>query len=128
MFSTSSTRQLLGGITESSKGHPEEVGRRSIVVVVVVVAVSHIQRIGCQPETTTLLLRVFYTVANPARGLLNSEKRTKEKVRQHTTPPTPHTVRSEKNKLIKKSRDASIGATQVSVGLASVRGYLRLVD
>ena len=74
MFSTSSTRQLLGGITESSTGHPEEVGRRSIVVVVVVVAVSHIQRIGCQPETTTLL---FYTVANPARGLLNSEKRTK---------------------------------------------------
>ena len=73
MFSTSSTRQLLGGITESSTGHPEEVGRRSIVVVVVV-AVSHIQRIGCQLETTTLL---FYTVANPARGLLNSEKRTK---------------------------------------------------
>ena len=34
--------------------------------------VSHIQRIGCQPEKTTL--------HGPARGLLNREKRTKEKV------------------------------------------------
>ena len=56
------------------------------------VVVSHIQRIGCQPEKTTVL----YTVANPARGLLNREKRTKEKVWQHTPPPpTPHTARSE---------------------------------
>ena len=62
-----------------------------VVVVVVVVVVSHIQRIGCQPE------KLLYTVANPARGLLNREKRTKEKVWQHTpTPPTPHTARSEK--------------------------------
>ena len=41
--------------------------------VVVVVVVSHIQRIGCQPEN------LLYTVANPARGLLNREKITKEK-------------------------------------------------
>ena len=35
--------------------------------------VSHIQRIGCQPE------KLLNTVANPARGLLNREKkRTKE--------------------------------------------------
>ena len=39
---------------------------------VVVVVVSHIQRIGCQPEKTTVL----YTLANPARGVLNREKRT----------------------------------------------------
>ena len=52
---------------------------------------------GCQPEKTKKLL---YTVANPARGLLNREKRTKEKVWQHTPPPTPHTARSEKiNKI-----------------------------
>ena len=72
--------------------------------------------------------KLLYTVANPARGLLNREKRTKEKVWQHTPPPpTPHTARSEKiNKI--KSRDASTGATQVLVGLASVQGYLRLVD
>ena len=55
---------------------------RHTVVVVVIVVVSHIRRIGCQPEVTT------YTVANPARGLLNREKRTKEKFWQHTPHPT----------------------------------------
>ena len=35
--------------------------------------------------------KLLYTVANLARGLLNWEKRTKEKVWQHT----PHTARSE---------------------------------
>ena len=42
-------------------------------------------------------------MANPARGLLNREKRTKEKVWQHTPPPTPHTARSEKiNKITRR--------------------------
>ena len=36
---------------------------------VMLFVVSHIQRIGCQPEKN------YYTVANPARGLLNKEKR-----------------------------------------------------
>ena len=81
-------------------------------------AISGSTGIGCQSEK-----KLLYTVANPARGLLNREKRTKEKVWQHTPPPTPHTARSEKiNKI--KSRDASTGATQVLVGLASVQGYL----
>ena len=31
--------------------------------------------------------KIIYTVANPARGLLNREERTKEKVWQRTTPP-----------------------------------------
>ena len=39
--------------------------------------------------------KLLYTVANPARGLLNREKRTKEEVWQHTP---PDTARSEKNK------------------------------
>ena len=52
------------------------------VVVVAVVVVSHIQRIGCQPP------KLLYTVANPARCLLNREKRTNEKVWQRT--PSPH--------------------------------------
>ena len=30
--------------------------------------------------------KLLYAVANPARGLLNREKRTKEKVWQHTPP------------------------------------------
>ena len=45
------------------------------MVVLIVVVVSHIQRIGCQPEKL-----LYYTVANTARGLLNKEKRTKEEV------------------------------------------------
>ena len=40
-------------------------------LVVVVVVVSHIQRVGYQSE------KLLYTVANPAHGLLNREKRTK---------------------------------------------------
>ena len=39
-----------------------------IPIVVVVVVVSYIQRIGCQPE------KLLYAVANPARGLLSKEK------------------------------------------------------
>ena len=70
--------------------------------------------------------KLLYTVANPARGLLNSEKRTKEKVWQHTPPPHPPHCSFGENKI--KLRDASTGATQVLVGLASVKGYLRLVD
>ena len=36
--------------------------------------------------------KLLYTVANPARGLLNREKRTKEKVWQHTPPPPTPTL------------------------------------
>ena len=36
--------------------------------------------------------KLLYTVANPARGLLNREKRTKEKVWQHTPFPPPPTL------------------------------------
>ena len=40
---------------------------------------------------------LLYTVANPARGLLNREKRTKEEVWQHTPPPHfPHCSFGEK--------------------------------
>ena len=43
--------------------------------------------------------KLLYTVANPApRGLLNREKRTKQKVWQRTHP-TPHAARSEKKKI-----------------------------
>ena len=72
--------------------------------------------------------KLLSTVANPARGLLNREKKRerKEKVKQHT-PLTPHTARSE-NKNKNKSGDAYTGATQVSVGRASVQGFLRLAN
>ena len=51
--------------------------------------------------------KLLYTVANPARGLLNREKRTKEKSLAAYPPPppprTPHTARSEKiNKITRR--------------------------
>ena len=82
--------------------------------------------------------KLLYTVANPARGLLNREKNEKEKVWQRPPPPPPPARCSfgEKNKNKNKSRDAftCLGATQVgvtqvvSVRLASVQGFLRLVS
>ena len=55
-------------------------------ICIAVVVVSHIQRIGCQPEK-----KLLYTVANPARSLLNRErkKRKKKKVWQRPPPPPP---------------------------------------
>ena len=61
----------------------------------VTVVVSHIQRIGCQLE------KQLYTVANPARGLLNREKRKENRRESLAAPPPliqPHAARSEKIK------------------------------
>ena len=82
------------------------------------VVVSPIQRIGCQPE------KLLNTVTNPARGLLNREKRTKEKVWQHTPPPTPHTARSEKiNYFMRRiyRRYAGLGRFRVRTRIPSAR-------
>ena len=70
--------------------------------------------------------KLLYTVANPARGLLNKEKRTKEKVWQHTSPPhpTPHTARSEKiNKITRRisRRYAGLGRSRVRTRIPSAR-------
>ena len=76
---------------------------------------------------------LLYTVANPARGLLNREK--KEKRKSLAAPPPPARCSfGEKKRKKKKSRDTYLGATQVgvtqvvSVRLASVQGFLRLVN
>ena len=50
--------------------------------------------------------KLLYTVANPARGLLNREKKEKEKVWQRTPPPPPPRallVRRKKKKKKKKN-------------------------
>ena len=66
--------------------------------------------------------KLLYTVANPARGLLNREKRTKEKVWQHT-PPTPYTARSEKiNKITRRIyRRYAGGRSRVRTRIPSAR-------
>ena len=74
--------------------------------------------------------KILYTVANPARGLLNREKTTSKKSLAAPPPPPFNSACSEKKEK-RKSRDAStcLGATQqVSVRLASVQGFLRLDD
>ena len=88
----------------------------TVYVVCYVCFVSHIQL----PTRKKLL----YTVANPARGLLNREKRTKEKVWQHTPPPpTPHTARSEKiNKITRRIyRRYAGGRSRVRTRIPSAR-------
>ena len=68
--------------------------------------------------------KLLYTVANPARGLLNREKRTKEKVWQHTPPPPhPHTARSEKiNKITRRIyRRYAGGRSRVRTRIPSAR-------
>ena len=67
--------------------------------------------------------KLLSTVANPARGLLNREKRTKEKVWQHTPPPTPHTARSEKiNKITRRIyRRYAGGRSRVRTRIPSAR-------
>ena len=91
---------------------------------VFVVVVSHIQRIGCQPE------KLLYIHGDQSRSWsAEQRKEKKRKVWQHThthTHPPPTLLIRRKNKL--KPRDASTGGTQVSVRLASVQGLLRLVD
>ena len=76
-------------------------------IAVVAVVVSRIQRLVVNPK------KVLYTLANPARGLLNREKRTKEKLWQRTPPPPPPTLLLVRRKY-----------TQVSVHLASVQEFL----
>ena len=76
--------------------------------------------------------KLLYTVANPARGLLDREKKKKKK-NLAAPPQPPRAARSQKKKEAKKSRGAStylgpthVGVTQVvSVRLASVQGFLR---
>ena len=68
--------------------------------------------------------KLLYPVANPARGLLNRERRTQEKVWQHTPPFSPlDAARSEKVKSKPRQSHAStcLDATQVSVRLAPVQ-------
>ena len=70
--------------------------------------------------------KLLYTVANPARGLLNREKRTKEEVWQHIPLPPPPTARSEKNKKIKIMRRiyrryVGLGRSRVRTRMSSAR-------
>ena len=60
--------------------------------------------------------KLLYTVANPARGLLNREKRTKEKVWQHASPPTPRTAKITRRDY---RRYAGLGRSRVRTRIPS---------
>ena len=67
-------------------------------------------------------------MANPARGLLNRGKRERnKKVWKRTAPPSARAARSEKIKQKLRNTSTCLGATKVSVRLASVQEFLRLV-
>ena len=66
--------------------------------------------------------KLLYTVANPARGLLNREKRTKEKVWQHTTPHPPHCPSEKINKITRRIyRRYAGGRSRVLTRIPSAR-------
>ena len=67
--------------------------------------------------------KLLYTVANPARGLLNGEKIIEAKVWQPPSPSLHQRCSFGENKI--KPRDAStcLGATQVLVRLAPLQNY-----
>ena len=101
----------------------------TLTVVVVVVVVSHIQRIGCQPDKTTLH-------GGQSRSWSAEQgKKEKKSLAAPPSPPPPPRALLVRRKKKKKTRGASkcLGATQVgvtqavSVRLASVQGFLRLV-
>ena len=81
------------------------------VAVVVVVVISHIQRIGRQPEKTTL-----HGGQSRSWSAEQGEKKKKKSLAAPPPPPSALLVRS-KIIIIKKSRDASscLGATQAGV-------------
>ena len=67
--------------------------------------------------------KLLYTVANPARGLLNREKRTKEKVWKQPPPPPTLLVRRKINKITRRiyRRYAGLGRSRVRTRIPSAR-------
>ena len=115
---------LLSGATVSNTPDRQDLcpGRTTMYgVTAVVVVASHIQRIGCQPE------KPLYTVANPARGLLNRKK--KKNVWQHPlSPPPPRVARSEKIKIeiTRRIHMSRCYASRCYAGLGSYRVRTRI--
>ena len=86
-----------------------------------VIVVSHIQRIGCQPETTTL-----YGGQSRSWSAEQVKENKKRILAAYPPPHTPHTARSEKNKKIKITRRiyrryAGFGRSRVPTRISSAR-------
>ena len=88
------------------------------VVVVVVVFVSHIQRIGCQPEKTTL-----HGGQSRSWSAEQGKENKRKSLAAYPPPPTPHTARSEKiNKITRRIyRRYAGGRSRVRTRIPSAR-------
>ena len=78
-----------------------------------VVVVSHIQRIGCQPEKNTLH-------GGQSRSWSAEQGKKKKSGSDPPPPPPPRAASSEKKEREKKSRDASTCLRAIKVGVAQV--------
>ena len=86
--------------------------------VVVVVVVSHIQRIGCQPEKTTL-----HGGQSRSWSAEQGKENKRKSLAAYPPPPTPHTARSEKiNKITRRIyRRYAGGRSRVRTRIPSAR-------
>ena len=88
------------------------------MVVVVVVVVSHIQRIGCQPEKTTL-----HGGQSRSWSAEQGKENKRKSLAAYSPPPHPHTARSEKiNKITRRIyRRYAGGRSRVRTRIPSAR-------
>ena len=88
------------------------------VPVVVVVVVSHFQRIGCQPEKTTL-----HGGQSRSWSAEQGKENKRKSLAAYPPPPTPHTARSEKiNKITRRIyRRYAGGRSRVRTRIPSAR-------
>ena len=89
-----------------------------VEIVVVVVVVSHIQRIGCQPEKTTL-----HGGQSRSWSAEQGKENKRKSLAAYPPPPTPHTARSEKiNKITRRIyRRYAGGRSRVRTRIPSAR-------
>ena len=87
-------------------------------IIVVVVVGSHIQRIGCQPEKTTL-----HGGQSRSWSAEQGKENKRKSLAAYPPPPTPHTARSEKvNKITRRIyRRYAGGRSRVRTRIPSVR-------
>ena len=98
--------------------HVVRIGLGAIWGVVVVVVVSHIQRIGCQPEKTTL-----HGGQSRSWSAEQGKENKRKSLAAYPPPPTPHTARSEKiNKITRRIyRRYAGGRSRVRTRIPSAR-------
>ena len=106
---------LTGIITSIPRDTPDV---RSCCCCFVVVVVSHIQRIGCQPEKTTL-----HGGQSRSWSAEQGKENKRKSLAAYPPPPTPHTARSEKiNKITRRIyRRYEGGRSRVRTRIPSAR-------